>query len=105
MVITSQLTPTQLSSSLLRNSGAITNRIDRLEGAGFVKRLQDPNDRRGTLVCLRAKGLKTIEAAVDAYVVMEHAKVATLSSTDRKNPGQSAQEAARKHRAKDLDPA
>jgi DNA-binding MarR family transcriptional regulator len=79
-----QLTPTQLYNSLLRTSGAITNRIDRLEEAGFVKRLQDPNDRRGTLVALTAKGLKTIEAAVDAHLVMEERMVATLSSADRK---------------------
>jgi DNA-binding MarR family transcriptional regulator len=79
-----QLSPTQLYSSLLRTSGAITNRIDRLEEAGFVKRLQDPNDRRGTLVSLTAKGLKTIEAAVDAHVAMEEEMVASLSITDRK---------------------
>jgi DNA-binding MarR family transcriptional regulator len=79
-----QLTPTQLYSSLLRTSGAMTNRIDRLEGAGFVKRLQDPDDRRGTLVSLTSKGLKAIDAAVDAHIVMEERMVASLSATDRK---------------------
>ena len=29
------------------SSGAMTNRLDRLEKAGLVKRLSDPNDRRG----------------------------------------------------------
>ncbi len=29
------------------SSGAMTNRLDRLEKAGLVKRLPDPNDRRG----------------------------------------------------------
>ena len=79
-----QLTPTQLYSSLLRTSGAITNRIDRLEEAGFVKRLKDPKDRRGTLVSLTPKGLKTIETAIDAHVVMEERMLASLSSGDRK---------------------
>jgi DNA-binding MarR family transcriptional regulator len=79
-----QLSPTQLYSSLLRTSGAITNRIDRLEEAGFVKRLRDPNDRRGTLVALTAKGLKTIEAAVDAHIVLEEGMVASLSRVERK---------------------
>ncbi|MDR3612410.1 MAG: MarR family transcriptional regulator [Candidatus Obscuribacterales bacterium] len=79
-----QLTPTQLYSSLLRTSGAITNRIDRLEEAGFVKRLQDPNDRRGTLVSLTAKGSKTIEAAVDAHIALDESMLASLSSPERK---------------------
>ena len=79
-----RLSPTQLYSSLLRTSGAITNRIDRLEEGGFVKRLQDPNDRRGTLVSLTPKGLKTIDAALDAHVVMEERMLASLSSADRK---------------------
>ena len=31
------------------SSGAMTNRLDRLEKAGLVKRLPDPDDRRGVL--------------------------------------------------------
>jgi DNA-binding MarR family transcriptional regulator len=38
------------------SSGAMTNRLDRLEEAGLVKRLPDPNDRRGVLVELTKKG-------------------------------------------------
>src|SRR5919204_4705285 len=32
------------------SSGAMTNRLDRMEQAGLVKRVPDPNDRRGVLV-------------------------------------------------------
>ena len=32
------------------SSGAMTNRLDRLETAGLIRRLPDPNDRRGTLI-------------------------------------------------------
>lgn len=78
-----QLTPTQLYSSLLRASGTMTNRIDRLEQAGLVQRLQDPHDRRGTLVALTPKGRETIDAAVDAHVAMEEGMVASLSEGDR----------------------
>ena len=28
----------------------MTNRLDRMEAAGLIRRLPDPNDRRGTLV-------------------------------------------------------
>jgi DNA-binding MarR family transcriptional regulator len=32
------------------SSGAMTNRLDRMEAAGLIRRLPDPNDRRGTLI-------------------------------------------------------
>ena len=38
------------------SSGAMTNRLDRLEKAGLVKRLPDPNDRRGVLIELTKAG-------------------------------------------------
>ena len=46
--------------------------------------MRDPNDWRGTLVALTAKGLKTIEAAVDAHIVLEEGMVASLSRAERK---------------------
>jgi DNA-binding MarR family transcriptional regulator len=56
-----RLTPTQLYNSLMLTSGAMTNRVDRLEAAGLVERLQDPADRRGVLVSLTKDGLKLID--------------------------------------------
>jgi DNA-binding MarR family transcriptional regulator len=38
-------------------SGAITNRVDRLERRGWVRRDTDPNDRRQVLISLTADGL------------------------------------------------
>jgi DNA-binding MarR family transcriptional regulator len=38
------------------SSGAMTSRLDKLEKAGFVKRLPDPGDRRGVLVELTKAG-------------------------------------------------
>lgn len=40
----------KLATELRLSSGAMTNRLDRMEAAGLVRRLPDPNDRRGTLV-------------------------------------------------------
>ena len=40
----------KLAAELRLSSGAMTNRLDRMEAAGLVRRLPDPNDRRGTLI-------------------------------------------------------
>jgi DNA-binding MarR family transcriptional regulator len=40
----------KLATDLRLSSGAMTNRLDRMEAAGLVRRLPDPNDRRGTLI-------------------------------------------------------
>jgi DNA-binding MarR family transcriptional regulator len=78
-----QLTPTQLYNSLLLTSGAMTNRIDRLEAAGLVERLHDPADRRGVLVSLTKDGLKLIDEAVTAHMVVEEAMLECFSFRDR----------------------
>jgi DNA-binding MarR family transcriptional regulator len=77
------LTPTQLYRSLMLTSGAMTNRIDRLETAGLVERLQDPEDRRGVLVSLTKDGLKRIDRAVTEHMKVEEKMLAPLSDKDR----------------------
>jgi len=49
-------TPGELSSQLELSSGAMTNRLDRLEHTGLVKRHPDPTDRRGVRVELTEAG-------------------------------------------------
>jgi DNA-binding MarR family transcriptional regulator len=58
-----RLTPTQLMQSVALSSGGMTNRLDRLEEAGLVRRVADPDDRRGVLVALTRKGRELIDAA------------------------------------------
>jgi DNA-binding MarR family transcriptional regulator len=45
-----QLSAGQLAEAMGLSSGAMTNRLDRLEQAGLVRRIADPDDRRGVLV-------------------------------------------------------
>jgi DNA-binding MarR family transcriptional regulator len=45
-----QVSAGKLAADLRLSSGAMTNRLDRMEAAGLVRRLPDPSDRRGTLV-------------------------------------------------------
>ena len=62
------LTPTELYRSLLLSSGAMTNRIDRLEEQGYVARERDPDDRRRILVRLTDAGKDLIDRAMDSHV-------------------------------------
>ena len=78
-----QLTPTELSKSLMVSSGGMTNRLDRLERAGFITRLPDPSDRRGTLVCLTDEGRRLVDEVVAAHVENERRLLHTLDRSER----------------------
>jgi len=57
---------TELAEANMLTSGAMTNRIDRLEEEKLVRRIKDDNDGRRVLVQLTTNGLKLIEAATEA---------------------------------------
>lgn len=78
-----QLSPTQLYREMMLTSGAMTNRIDRLENAGLVSRRPDPQDRRGTLVRLTAKGKALVDAATSGHVANEERLLAVLSEREQ----------------------
>ena len=77
------LTPTALYEATMVTSGAMTNRLDRLEKAGLILRAPHPNDRRGIVVRLTEKGLALIDAAVAAHVANEHEILSGLTQTER----------------------
>jgi DNA-binding MarR family transcriptional regulator len=62
----------------------MTNRLDRLESRGLVRRLPDPSDRRGTLVELTENGVDTYWAAIDRQIKKEKALCDPLSESERK---------------------
>ena len=55
--------PGDLADDLELSSGAMTSRLDRLEQAGLVRRLPDPEDRRGVVVELTPEGLQAWDQA------------------------------------------
>ena len=79
-----RMTPTMLFSSLLLSSGAMTNRLDRLEEMGLVRRLPDPSDRRGRLVELTKKGRRVVDKAVADHIADEERLIAPLNRSERK---------------------
>jgi DNA-binding MarR family transcriptional regulator len=78
-----QMSPTQLVGAVVLSSGAMTNRIDRVEALGLVERRPDPSDRRGTLVALTAEGRNTVDAAVVAHLANEERLLIALSPAER----------------------
>lgn len=77
------LTPTNLYEAAMISSGSMTNRIDRLERAGFVERRPNPVDGRGTLVALTDTGLDIIDRAVTAHVTNQHEIVSGLNDDEQ----------------------
>jgi DNA-binding MarR family transcriptional regulator len=80
----SALKPTELYRALLLTSGAITNRLDRLEELSLIARDGDPNDRRGSRITLTAKGQKLIDEMVEFHMEVEMRMLSQLSGADQK---------------------
>jgi DNA-binding MarR family transcriptional regulator len=77
-----RMNPTTLFNSVVLSSGAMTNRLDRLEEMGLVRRLPDPNDRRGRLVELTVKGRELVDKAATAHLANEERLLGGMSPTD-----------------------
>jgi DNA-binding MarR family transcriptional regulator len=65
------------------SSGAMTNRLDRLEESGFVRRIPDPDDRRGVLVELTAKGQRAYHAAAGDEATKEALITSALNKREK----------------------
>ena len=77
-----RLSPTRLGKGLMLSSAGVTSRIDRLERRGLVRRLPDPDDRRGVIVELTDKGLEVVDAAVAALAKSDRELLERLTSEE-----------------------
>lgn len=77
------LSPSALIDWTMVTSGTMTNRLDRLEGAGLIARRRNPDDGRGQVVALTDKGLALIDRAVAAHVANQHRLIAGLPPETR----------------------
>ena len=66
------------------SSGAMTNRIDRLESRGFVLRKPDAKDRRGVNVSLTAQGRKLIDRAIQYRLDSARESLQALSAKQQR---------------------
>ena len=78
-----QLTPGQLIDAMMITSGAMTNRLDRLERRGFVQRSKHPDDGRQVLVALTDAGATKLDAALGDHAANELAILQPLDDTQR----------------------
>jgi DNA-binding MarR family transcriptional regulator len=78
-----RLSPGALLHMTMVTSGTMTNRIDRLEQAGLVRRDPDPQDKRGVLVTLTAAGRTKVDAALEDLLAAERSLLADLSPESR----------------------
>jgi DNA-binding MarR family transcriptional regulator len=78
------MSPGELGEELLLSSGAMTNRLDKLEAAGFIAREPDPDDRRALIVRLTPAGIGKIDEAVNAAAHNEFAVVSVLTPAEQR---------------------
>ena len=76
---------TNLADSTMLTSGAMTNRIDRLEAENLVRRIKDKNDGRRVLVQLTKKGIRLIEDATEARFESAMDALENLSKSQRES--------------------
>jgi DNA-binding MarR family transcriptional regulator len=77
-----EMTPGELSEIVLRSSGGMTQIVDRLERAGYVKRAADRSDRRKVVIALTREGLQTAQKASAAYARERKRIIKALSPDD-----------------------
>jgi DNA-binding MarR family transcriptional regulator len=72
-----------LAKILDLTSGAMTSRLDRMEEAGLVRRLPDPDDRRGVQIEITDKGSQLWEDAVGVQAAKEQFVASALSPEEK----------------------
>jgi len=75
-----ELSPSELTGELDRSSGGLTKILKRLEDAGWVRRLPDPEDGRGSLVSLTRAGLDLQDRVFHAFLAASQDLLAPLSA-------------------------
>jgi len=73
------LSPSTLAKEMMLSTSAMTNRLDRLEKRGLIKRIIDPNDRRGLKIALSDDGFNLAEDLVVSHVETEDQMLSGLT--------------------------
>ncbi|MFT6925708.1 MAG: DNA-binding MarR family transcriptional regulator [Psychromonas sp.] len=77
------LSATELSQSMVFSSGGLTKLLNRITAAGFIERVDNPQDKRGKLVQLTEKGNALIGKVIVELHQQEQTKMAFLSENEK----------------------
>ncbi|WP_394204480.1 MarR family winged helix-turn-helix transcriptional regulator [Shewanella waksmanii] len=77
-----RLTPSDLLGAMMLTSGAMTNRLDKLEAKQLIERVHSKADRRSVSVALTTEGVALIDKAVEAHVASQQQLVKQLSAQE-----------------------
>lgn len=78
-----QLSPTQLTRAAMITTGAVSQRLDRLEARSLVTREPSSSDGRGVQVTLTPAGRDLIDQTLPDHLQTEHRLLAALSPRQR----------------------
>ena len=78
-----ELTAGELVKQTMVTTGALTNRIDRLQERHLVERMPSPTDRRSVIVRLTDEGLRLVDIVALTHLDTEHQLLAGLSQRQR----------------------
>lgn len=74
----------QLAKRSDLSTGAMTNRLDKLEERGFIRRMPDPDDRRGVLVELTKAGERVWAKTLGAQAAKESLLAGALTKDEQR---------------------
>jgi DNA-binding MarR family transcriptional regulator len=78
-----RVSPTQLNRALDSKSATTTSRLEKLEQAGLITRVLDPNDRRSLLVQLTDRGRDLIDEVSESVLDIRARQLAVLSENEQ----------------------
>lgn len=83
-----RLTPSELIDTMMLTSGAMTNRLDKLENKGLISREHSKEDRRSVTVQLTQDGLVLIDKLIEEHADVQKSLVKSMTAAQKKQANQ-----------------
>lgn len=83
-----RLTPSELIDTMMLTSGAMTNRLDKLETKGLILREHSKEDRRSVTVQLTKDGLILIDKLIEEHADVQKSLVKSMTVAQKKQANQ-----------------
>ena len=76
------LSPTALFDSMMVSSGTMTNRLQHLEKKQLIARIDNPEDKRSSLVQLTDTGVTLIDEVMTSHIQLENQLLGDMSAEE-----------------------